>query len=136
MCCSKFPKTDNTYLPSSKWYGYFVAPGIPLIPNLARKPLRDTMNKQQYTRSYAYRRRIIETSTSKSQTEYVYSLLTGCHLSLYKWLRCCMHLGELIIFIILIFTIVLVYELYSCFLCFLNIHCLSDNYCNLICSCK
>ncbi|XP_022183538.1 uncharacterized protein LOC111043061 [Myzus persicae] len=34
------PKTDNTYSPGSKYYKYEVSPGIPLIPNMSRLPLK------------------------------------------------------------------------------------------------
>lgn len=38
--CRVLPKTDNTYSPGSKYYKYEVSPGIPLIPNMSRLPLK------------------------------------------------------------------------------------------------
>uniref|UniRef100_A0A1B6EUU1 Uncharacterized protein n=1 Tax=Cuerna arida TaxID=1464854 RepID=A0A1B6EUU1_9HEMI len=45
---NELPKTDNTYNPTSQYYGCTLAPGIPLIPNLCRRPLRSPDHGYEY----------------------------------------------------------------------------------------
>ncbi|XP_039282396.1 uncharacterized protein LOC111047601 isoform X2 [Nilaparvata lugens] len=43
------PKTDFTYDERSKWYRKEIAPGIPVIPNLARPPLHPAQHKSRFS---------------------------------------------------------------------------------------
>ncbi|RZF34621.1 hypothetical protein LSTR_LSTR008646 [Laodelphax striatellus] len=45
---SVLPKTDYTYNPTSKWYRKEIAPGIPMIPNMARPPLHPHPPKSSF----------------------------------------------------------------------------------------
>uniref|UniRef100_A0A1B6MAK7 Uncharacterized protein n=1 Tax=Graphocephala atropunctata TaxID=36148 RepID=A0A1B6MAK7_9HEMI len=52
---NELPKTDNTYNPTSQYYGCTLAPGIPLIPNLCRRPLRSPDHGYEYDLTSAHR---------------------------------------------------------------------------------
>ncbi|XP_039299840.1 uncharacterized protein LOC120348935 isoform X2 [Nilaparvata lugens] len=46
------PKTDFNYDPTSKWYRKEIAPGIPMIPNMARPPLHPKTPKVPFSGWY------------------------------------------------------------------------------------
>lgn len=66
VCFSELPKTDNVYSPTSKYYGCTLAPGIPLIPNLCRRPLRSP-GSDEYEYSFTSNFLPTQPQFSKSQ---------------------------------------------------------------------
>jgi len=62
------PKTDNTYSPGSKYYKYEVSPGIPLIPNMSRLPLK------------SYEKTPLKHDDSEDQSSHIFN---SSHISLF-----------------------------------------------------
>ncbi|XP_054281864.1 uncharacterized protein LOC128999399 isoform X2 [Macrosteles quadrilineatus] len=79
---SKLPKTDNVYSPCSQLYGCTLAPGIPLIPNLCRRPLRSADEGYDYTTSRTSRYTRYSQDDSPDLTEhnnYINTMLNNGH---------------------------------------------------------
>ncbi|RZF34182.1 hypothetical protein LSTR_LSTR003592 [Laodelphax striatellus] len=64
------PKTDFTYYESSKWYRKEIAPGIPVIPNLARPPLHPVEKKSRFNLFSRSSGSTFETSSSNGKSQF------------------------------------------------------------------
>lgn len=85
-----FPKTDYTYSPPSPWYNKVYAPGVPVIPNLTRRSLRQDNHNVLKSKSSEHlssaERLSEEVYLSKAETQPLTSTpISNGHPSLYDF---------------------------------------------------